>query len=262
MKPKQPQIECPVSWAEMPAWANFITIDGDGEIDAWEVEPRCHANNFWATSKSKSNVIRVGDTTVDPEHVNTYIWQRAQPGGAGRNELLMENLQDYTTALRKQLPKALVRRKNLMTYARHVAPSDPNKKRVEANLAKHAIEIDVLNVHIEAMQEKLKALKAQLAEKGVNFTLAGAAPMQPKKAVYRSTGTANGKTSFTDADAAREFISDLSKKGYSFHGKPDKSPVLRDGDFHGVQWCDVPWGKLFFYTTRRDVFQCYSSDKR
>jgi hypothetical protein len=80
MKPKQPQIECPVSWAEMPEWANFVTIDGDGEIDAWEIEPRCHANNFWATSKSKSNVIRVGDTTVDPEYVNTYIWQRAQPG--------------------------------------------------------------------------------------------------------------------------------------------------------------------------------------
>jgi len=174
----------------------------------------------------------------------------------------MENLQDYTTALRKQLTKALVRRKNLLTYARHVAPGDPDKKRVEANLAKHAIEIDVLNVHIEAMQEELKALKAQLAEKGVNFTLGGAAPMQPKKAVYKSIGVANGKTSFILADDARVFISDLSKKGYSFHGKPGKSPVLRDGDFHGLQWCDTPEGKLFFYTTRRDVFRCYSSDKR
>jgi hypothetical protein len=112
------------------------------------------------------------------------------------------------------------------------------------------------------MQEELKVLKFELAEKGVNFTLGGAAPMQPKKAVYRSTGTANGKTSFIDADAAREFISDLSKKGYSFHGKPGKSPVVRNVDFHGVQWCDTPDGKLFFYTTRRDVFRCYSSDKR
>ena len=174
----------------------------------------------------------------------------------------MENLQDYTTALRKQLTKALVRRKNLLTYARHVAPQDPNKERVEKNLQRHAIEIDVLNTHIEDMQEELKVLKSELAEKGVNFTLAGAAPMQPKKAVYRSTGTANGKTSFILADDAREFISDLSKKGYSFHGKPGKSPVLRHGEFHGVQWCDTPEGKLFFYTTRRDVFRCYSSDKR
>jgi hypothetical protein len=171
-------------------------------------------------------------------------------------------IETYTNDLRKMLTKALVRRKNLLTYARHVAPQDPNRDRVEKNLQRHAIEIDVLNTHIEAMQEELKVLKSQLAEKGVNFTLAGAAPMQPKKAVYKSIGVANGKTSFIDADAAREFISDLSKKGYSFHGKPDKSPVLRDGDFHGVQWCDVPWGKLFFYTTRRDVFRCYSSDKR
>ena len=199
----------------------------------------------------------------------------------------MENLQDYTTALRKQLTKALVRRKNLMTYARHVAPGDPNKKRVEANLAKHAIEIDVLNTHIEDMQEELKALKAQLAEKGVNFTLAGAAPMQPKKAVYKSIEVANGKTSFTlDGQVSEEeakdktpeqieqlsadramakafiFIADLMQRGYKFHGKAGKSPIVRNGDFHGVQWCDTPDGKLFFYTTRRDVFRCYSSDKR
>ena len=199
----------------------------------------------------------------------------------------MENLQDYTTALRKQLTKALVRRKNLMTYARHVAPQDPNKERVEKNLQRHAIEIDVLNVHIEAMQEELKALKPQLAEKGINFTLAGAAPMQPKKAVYRSTGTANGKTSFTLADQISEeeaegktpeeieqlsadramakafvFIADLKKRGYKFHGKAGKSPIVRNVDFHGVQWCDTPEGKMYFYTTRRDVFRCYSSDKR
>jgi ribosomal protein S24E len=199
----------------------------------------------------------------------------------------MENLETYTNDLRKMLTKALVRRKNLHTYARHVAPGDPDKERVKKNLAKHAIEIDVLNVHIEAMQEELKVLKAQLAEKGVNFTLAGAAPMQPKKAVYRSTGTANGKTSFTLADQVSEeeaegktpeeieqiaadramvkafkFIADLMHRGYKFHGKKGKSPVVRNGDFHGVQWCDTPEGKLFFYTTRRDVFRCYSSDKR
>jgi hypothetical protein len=200
---------------------------------------------------------------------------------------MIVELQSYTQALRKQLTKALVRRKNLHTYARHVAPGDPNKKRVEANLAKHAIEIDVLNTHIEDMQEELKVLKAQLAEKGVNFTLAGAAPMQPKKAVYKSIEVANGKTSFTlDGQVSEEeaqektpqeieqiaadramakafkFIADLKKRGYKFHGKPGKSPIVRNVDFHGVQWCDTPDGKLFFYTTRRDVFRCYSSDKR
>ena len=199
----------------------------------------------------------------------------------------MENLQDYTTALRKQLTKALVRRKNLLTYACHVAPTMPDRAQAEKMLAKHAIEIDVLNTHIEAMQEELKVLKAQLAEKGVNFTLAGAVPMQPKKAVYKSIEVANGKTSFTlDGQVSEEeaegktpeeteqlsadramakafiFIADLMQRGYKFHGKAGKSPIVRNGDFHGVQWCDTLDGKLFFYTTRRDVFRCYSSDKR
>ena len=197
------------------------------------------------------------------------------------------DLEAYTISLRKQLTKALVRRKNLLTYARHVAPGDPDRKRAEANLAKHAIELDVLTPHIEAMQEELKVLKAQLAEKGVNFTLAGAAPMQPKKAVYKSIGTANGKTSFTlDGQVSEEeaegktpeeieqiaadramakafkFIADLKRRGYLFHGKPGKKPVVRNGDFHGIEWCDTKNGKLFFYTTRREVFRCYSSDKR
>lgn len=196
-------------------------------------------------------------------------------------------IETYTNDLRKMLTKALVRRKNLLTYARHVAPQDPNRDRVEKNLQRHAIEIDVLNTHIEAMQEELKVLKSQLAEKGINFTLAGAAPMQPKKAVYKSIEVANGKTSFTlDSQVSEEeaegktpeeieqiaadramvkafkFIADLKKRGYLFHGKKGKSPVVRNVEFHGVQWCDTPDGKLFFYTTRRDVFRCYSSDKR
>ena len=199
----------------------------------------------------------------------------------------MENLQDYTTALRKQLTKALVRRKNLLTYARHVAPGDPNKERVEKNLQRHAIEIDVLNAHIEDMQEELKVLKAQLAEKGVNFTLAGAAPMQPKKAVYKSIEVANGKTSFTldgqvneeeaegktpeeieqlSADRAMAkafvFIADLMQRGYKFHGKAGKSPIVRNNvHFHGVYWYETPGSKLFFYTTRPDVYRTYSISK-
>ncbi len=163
------------------------------------------------------------------------------------------------------LTKALVRRKNLMTYARHVAPGDPDKKRVEANLARHAIEIDVLNAHIEAMQSEMKALKAQLAEKGVNFTIQGAKPLTTRKSPPprgSSPKSMSGKLSFTDSDKAGQFIADLVQRGYKFHGKPDKSPILRDGGFHGVQWCDVPWGKMFFYTDRPGVFRYYLTDKR
>ena len=200
------------------------------------------------------------------------------------------DLEAYTTALRKQLTKALVRRKNLHTYARHVAPGDPNKKRVEANLAKHAIEIDVLNSHIEAMQEELKVLKAQLAEKGVNFTIQGAKPLEqrksppprginPKGAIGKISFTPEGQVSEEEAKdktpeqieqiaadrtmaKAFTFIADLMQRGYKFHGKKGKSPVVRNNvDFHGVYWYETKEGKLYFYTTRPDVYRTYSVSK-
>ena len=199
------------------------------------------------------------------------------------------DLEAYTTALRKQLTKALVRRKNLHTYARHVAPGDPNKKRVEANLAKHAIEIDVLNSHIEAMQEELKVLKAQLAEKGVNFTIQGAKPLEqrksppprginPKGAIGKISFTPEGQVSEEEAKdktpeqieqiaadkamaKAFTFIADLMQRGYKFHGKKG-SPVVRNNvHFHGVYWYETPGSKLFFYTTRPEVFRTYSISK-
>ncbi len=76
MKAKQPQIECPVNWAEMPAWANFVTIDADGEIDAWEVEPKCLNNWVWLIGQDESKFFVVGSFDVNPEYVYTYIWQR------------------------------------------------------------------------------------------------------------------------------------------------------------------------------------------
>jgi len=199
----------------------------------------------------------------------------------------MDNLEQYTQDLRKTLSKALARRKNLLTYARHVAPTLPDKEQAAKTLARHATELDVLNAHIEAMQDEMKDLKKQLSDKGVSFTLKEVKPVQPRKRPEKNPYVANGKTSFTLADQVSEeeaegktpeeieqiaadramvkafkFIADLKKRGYLFHGKKGKSPVVRNVDFHGVQWCDTPDGKLFFYTTRRDVFRCYSSDKR
>ena len=199
-------------------------------------------------------------------------------------------IETYTNELRKMLTKALVRRKNLHTYARHVAPGDPNKKRVEANLAKHAIEIDVLNTHIEDMQEELKVLKAQLAEKGVTFTIQGAKPLEQRKSPPPrgiNPKGAIGKISFTldgqlDEEESKDktpeqieriaadramakafvFIADLMQRGYKFHGKNSKSPVVRNNvHFHGVYWYETPGSKLFFYTTRPDVFRTYSISK-
>lgn len=173
----------------------------------------------------------------------------------------MENI-TYTTDLRKMLTKALARRKNILTYMRHVAPRDPNREQVEKNLKRYRIELDVLTAHIEAMQDEMKALKRALSDKGVHFTLKEVKPAQPRKRLEKSPYVANGKMSFDNADKAQAFIADLKRRGYLFHGKKGKSPIVRNVDFHGVQWCDVSWGKLFFYTTRRDVFRCYSSDKR
>ena len=160
------------------------------------------------------------------------------------------------------LSKALARRKNILTYIRHVAPRDNNRAQVEKNLERYKIELDVLNAHIEAMQDEMKALKRHLSDKGIHFTLKEVKPVQPRKRPEKSPYVANGKMAFDDAQKAQEFIADLMQRGYKFHGKAGKSPVLQGSDFYGVQWCDVPWGKLYFYTTRRDVFRCYSSDKR
>jgi exonuclease VII large subunit len=199
----------------------------------------------------------------------------------------MQNIEQYTQDLRKMLTKALARRKNLLTYARHVAPTLPDREQAAKTLARHATELDVLNAHIEAMQDEMKELKKQLADKGVNFTLKEVKPVQPRKRPEKSPYVANGKMAFTiDGQVSEEeaegktpeeieqlsadramakafvFIADLMQRGYKFHGKAGKSPIVRNVNFHGVQWCDTPDGKLFFYTTRRDVFRCYSSDKR
>jgi riboflavin synthase len=199
----------------------------------------------------------------------------------------MDNLEQYTQDLRKMLSKALARRKNLLTYARHVAPTLPDKEQAAKTLARHATELDVLNAHIKGMQDEMKALKRQLSDKGVSFTLKEVKPVQPRKRPEKNPYVANGKMAFTiDSQVSEEeaqektpqeieqiaadramakafkFIADLKKRGYLFHGKPGKSPVVRNVDFHGIQWCDTYEGKLFFYTTRRNVYRTYSASSK
>lgn len=172
----------------------------------------------------------------------------------------MQNIEEYTQDLRKMLTKALARRKNILTYIRHVAPRDSNRAQVEKTLARHAIELDVLNAYIEGMQTEMKALKRQLSDKGVNFTLKEVKPVQPRKRPEKSPYVANGKMAFDDSDKAQAFIADLMSRGYRFWVK-GKSPVLRDSDFYGVQWHDTHDGKLFFTTKRRDVYRTYATTK-
>jgi hypothetical protein len=174
----------------------------------------------------------------------------------------MDNLEQYTADLRKMLSRALARRKNLMTYARHVAPTLPDKEQAAKTLAKHATEIDVLNAHIKAMQDEMKVLKRQLSDKGVSFTLKEVKPVQPRKRPEKNPYVANGKMAFDDAEKAYVFVADLMHRGYKFHGKPGKSPIVRNVDFHGIQWCDTYEGKMYFYTTRRNVYRTYSASSK
>jgi len=172
----------------------------------------------------------------------------------------MDNIEQYTQDLRKMLTKALARRKNILTYIRHVAPRDSNRAQVEKNLDRYAIELDVLNAHIEAMQAEMKTLKRQLSDKGVNFTLKEVKPVQPRKRPEKSPYVANGKMAFDDANKAYAFIADLVNRGYRFWAK-GKTPVLHGSDFYGVQWHDTHDGKLIFTTKRRDVYRTYSTTK-
>jgi predicted RNase H-like nuclease (RuvC/YqgF family) len=163
------------------------------------------------------------------------------------------------------LSKALARRKNILTYIRHVAPRDNNRAQVEKNLERYKIELDVLNAHIEAMQDEMKVLKRQLSDKGVSFTLKAVKPVEPRKRPEKSPYVANGKKWFDDADKAIELIKNLMQRGYSFRVLGSKKvPPIIGGSFggFGIQWCDTTEGKLFFYTDRPGVFRCYSSEKR
>jgi len=171
----------------------------------------------------------------------------------------MENLEQYTADLRKMLSKALARRKNLLTYARHVAPTLPDKEQAAKTLARHATELDVLNAHIKGMQDEMKALKKQLSDKGISFTLKEVKPVQPRKRPEKNPYVANGKMAFDDAEKAYSFIADLVNRGYRFWAKV--KPVLHGSDFYGVQWHDSHEGKLFFTTKRRDVYRTYATSK-
>ncbi len=105
----------------------------------------------------------------------------------------MDNIEQYTPSLRKMLSKALSRRKNILTYIRHVAPRDSNRAQVEKNLERYKIELDVLNAHIEAMQAEIKVLKRHLSDKGIHFTLKEVKPVQPRKRPEKAHTSPMGK---------------------------------------------------------------------
>jgi hypothetical protein len=74
MKPEITQ--CPIYWEALPAWANFVTVDADGEIHAWELRPYCACFVRWQKSNTATNVIAVGIIPVNPNYAEKYIWQR------------------------------------------------------------------------------------------------------------------------------------------------------------------------------------------
>ena len=198
-------------------------------------------------------------------------------------------LENAATAVRRELDKALVRRKNVKHYI-WVATFAANPETSQKNLDKYLPEIANLDVKIKELQDRLADIKAQLREMGITFTIKATKPLttrkspsprgiNPKGAIGKISFTPEGQVSEEEAEGktpeeteqlsadramakAFVFIADLMQRGYKFHGKAGKSPIVRNVDFHGIQWCDLPEGKLFFYTTRRDVFRCYSSDKR
>jgi hypothetical protein len=74
MKPEITQ--CPIYWEALPAWAQFVTIDYDGEIHAWELRPYCIRWRWWKKSNTATNVLAIGNIPVNPDYCERYIWQR------------------------------------------------------------------------------------------------------------------------------------------------------------------------------------------
>ena len=74
MKPEITQ--CPIYWEALPEWAQFVTIDYDGEIFAWERLPSLSRYKNWHSSISGGNFLPVGNIPVNPDYCERYIWQR------------------------------------------------------------------------------------------------------------------------------------------------------------------------------------------
>lgn len=198
-------------------------------------------------------------------------------------------LENAATAVRRELDKALARRKNVKHYI-WVATFAANPETAQKNLDKYLPEIAELDVKIEELRDRLTSIKHQLKEMGINFTAKAIKPLEQRKSPPPrgiNPKGAIGKISFTldgqlDEEEAKDktpeqieqiaadramakafvFIADLMQRGYKFHGKNSKSPVVcNNAHFHGVYWYETPGSKLFFYTTRPDVFRTYSVSK-
>ena len=197
-------------------------------------------------------------------------------------------LENAATAVRRELDKALVRRKNVKHYI-WVATFAANPETAQKNLDKYLPEIGQLDIKIKELQDRLADIKAQLREMGIAFTIKATKPLttrksppprgiNPKGAIGKISFTPEGQVSEEEAKdktpeeieqlsadramaKAFTFIADLMQRGYKFNGKKG-SPVVRNNvHFHGVYWYETPGSKLFFYTTRPDVFRTYSVSK-
>jgi hypothetical protein len=80
MKPKQPQIECPINWDILPEWAQFVSIDSTGEIFCWDGRPiftNSTRGQSW-DSKGEHRYLFVGTMMFMPDefYALDHIWQR------------------------------------------------------------------------------------------------------------------------------------------------------------------------------------------
>ena len=71
----------------------------------------------------------------------------------------------------------------------------------------------------------------------------------------------HGKQSFTTLSALEAAIAQLTAKGYCFRVPGRAFDIIApQSDFYGLQWClDHRGEKVFFYTTRQNVFKNYAS---
>lgn len=70
---------CPINWGILPEWAQFVTIDYDGEIYCWDIEPEIKLVDWGHIWKNiKANYEHIGTMMFIPEDFNAFqhIWQR------------------------------------------------------------------------------------------------------------------------------------------------------------------------------------------
>jgi hypothetical protein len=68
--------ECPRKWENMPVWAEFLTIDSNGEVNAWEWKPVFCMKKFWVRSNNTTRKAFFGTVPVNPDNAEQCIWKR------------------------------------------------------------------------------------------------------------------------------------------------------------------------------------------